>query len=246
MSPIAFRPHLEAMTPLVRRRIHVHSIGDLEIVERGMVVSDAEFAARGPTPADIVSCDIVIERETLGDERSPSTQPMRLRVPRDWLERAANACVGPEGGDRYPDGIAIGDLTLVRLAQVARGAGIEPDSRAPRWLRHTCHRIAANARDVRLPTLARAAGVHPVHLSRTFRRFFGTTITQARHSLRLRRATEAIVRSSRPIAQIAVDHAFADQSHLTRALTKATGLTPGYLRRKARTSAVRPSRGGVK
>ena len=246
MSPVAFRQHLGPMKPTrVRRRAYVHSLGDLEIIERGDVVSETEFAGRGPAPPDIVSCDIVIQRQPLGDGSSPSSQPMRLRVPREWLQRAVGSWNSSEAGSSQPDAVAVGDLTLLHLSHVARRIGTAHENHAPSWLRTTCRRIVQNVRIARLPALARIAGVHPVHLSRTFRRFFGTTFTKARHTLRLQHATEAIIHTSRPIAQIAVDHGFSDQGHLTRALTKATGLTPGYLRRKARTSAARTSRGGA-
>ena len=40
--------HLESMPQpsLIRRHVRVHSIGDLEIIERGAVATDAEFATR--------------------------------------------------------------------------------------------------------------------------------------------------------------------------------------------------------
>ncbi|MFE7620297.1 helix-turn-helix transcriptional regulator [Streptomyces sp. NPDC057496] len=48
--------------------------------------------------------------------------------------------------------------------------------------------------------------------------------------LRLERARQALLNTNRPIADIAVEHGFADQSHLTRMMRRHTGTTPGLLR----------------
>jgi AraC-like DNA-binding protein len=222
--------------PVVRRHVRVYSIGDLEIVERGPVVTDAEFAARGAAPVDVVTCEIIVRQASLGVRAPSPARPMTLRVPREWLEAATDPCVPSLTGSRdgLTETVAVGDVTLVHKSALARSAGVVQLYTAPVWLRETCQRIAANLRDARLSRLARSARVHPVHLSRTFRRFFGTTLTKLRRTLRLQRACEAIVRSERALARIAFDHGFSDQGHLTRTLRKSIGITPGQLRRKAR------------
>ena len=221
--------------PRIRRHVSVYSVGDLDIIERGPVVTDVEFAARNPGLGDVVACDVVVREQTLGVAVPGPTRVMRLCVPREWVERSGNPCADTDSESRgQPEALAIGDLTLIRATQIARAVGVHRETSTPVWIREVCRRITRDVRGANLPALARAAGVHPVHLSRTFRRFVGTTITRARHTLRLQRAVEAIIRSNRTIAQIAGEHGFADQGHFTRALVKATGRTPGYLRRKAR------------
>ena len=42
----------------------------------------------------------------------------------------------------------------------------------------------------------------------------------------MRRAADALARSSAPLGQIALDAGFADQSHFTRAFRAAYGVTP--------------------
>ena len=44
--------------------------------------------------------------------------------------------------------------------------------------------------------------------------------------IRVQRAADALVRSSAPLAQIALDAGFADQSHFTRVFRTAYGVTP--------------------
>src|ERR1700722_18036949 len=70
------------------------------------------------------------------------------------------------------------------------------------------------------------AGVHPVHVSRTFRRQLGCTFREYLTLIRLRRATDLLKRSSSDIAEVAFACGFSDHAHLTRTFKRVTGLTP--------------------
>jgi AraC family transcriptional regulator len=95
------------------------------------------------------------------------------------------------------------------------------------------------AKPVRMNELAGTLGVHPIHLTRAFRRFFRCTPGDYLRRCRLERAA-ALLRDSRlEIAQIARAAGFADQSHLTRRFTRAYGLPPATYRR-AHGTAPRP------
>jgi AraC family transcriptional regulator len=73
------------------------------------------------------------------------------------------------------------------------------------------------------------AGVHPVHVSRSFRSTLGCTFREYLTLTRLRRATDLLKRSPRDITEIAVACGFSDHAHFTRTFKRATGLTPsGY------------------
>jgi AraC family transcriptional regulator len=104
------------------------------------------------------------------------------------------------------------------------------EARAPRWLAAVLEHIH-DARPVRPPMsdLARTAGVHPVHLARTFRRVHGRTIGEYVRSLRLERAMD-LLRGREPIGEIAIAAGFSDQSHLCRELKRAVGVTPRQFR----------------
>jgi AraC family transcriptional regulator len=80
-----------------------------------------------------------------------------------------------------------------------------------------------------LSELAAEAGVHPGHLSRAFRQAFGVTVCEYSRSLRLDWAT-AQLESDAPLAQVALEAGFADQSHFTRAFRCHVGVTPGRYR----------------
>jgi AraC family transcriptional regulator len=82
--------------------------------------------------------------------------------------------------------------------------------------------------------LAALAGVHPTHLLRTFRRHHGATISNYVRQRRIQRARTEVASAKRPLAVIALDAGFADQSHFTRVFRQAFGETPGQYARSLR------------
>lgn len=87
------------------------------------------------------------------------------------------------------------------------------------------------AMPVRMSDLAGTFGVHPIHLTRAFRRFFRCTPGDYLRRCRLERAAALLRDSPLDIAQVAEAAGFADQSHLTRWFTRAYGMPPGAYRR---------------
>ena len=90
--------------------------------------------------------------------------------------------------------------------------------------------IAANpARTIAFRELARRVGCSPFDLCRAFHRQTGFTLTQFRHSLRLRMALE-MLRSRVPLTDIALDLGYTSHSHFTAAFRTAFGVTPSRYR----------------
>ncbi|MEU6311952.1 AraC family transcriptional regulator [Streptomyces sp. NPDC047014] len=88
-------------------------------------------------------------------------------------------------------------------------------------------------RRITLAELSAVAGISAAHLNRQFRASLGESPHQYVLRQRVERAQNALLHTDDAIADIAVAHGFADQSHLTRVLRRATGLTPGVLRADA-------------
>ena len=84
---------------------------------------------------------------------------------------------------------------------------------------------------IRISDIAREADIHPVHLSRVFRRLQGLTPGEYIQRLQVRFACERIAENGRSLAEIASLSGFSDQSHLTRMLKRYADITPGYLRK---------------
>jgi AraC-like DNA-binding protein len=81
--------------------------------------------------------------------------------------------------------------------------------------------------------IAEQLGVSRYRLIRAFKRAYGLTPEDFRRQLRVERARDLLARSE-PLAAIAADAGFADQSHMTREFTRLLGLTPGAYRRVLR------------
>lgn len=85
-------------------------------------------------------------------------------------------------------------------------------------------------------TLAQAseqAGVHPVHVSRSFRAKLGCTFREHLKGVRLSRAIDLLKQSRADITEVALACGFSDHAHLTRTFKRATGLTPSAYRNQA-------------
>lgn len=102
--------------------------------------------------------------------------------------------------------------------------------REPRWLKRALERLHEDPLTASLGGIARELDLHPVHVTRMFRRHVGTTLSRYQKALRLHLATRAVLEDTGPLACVALDYGYADQSHLTRALQQATNWTPGRLR----------------
>jgi len=122
-------------------------------------------------------------------------------------------------------------LTAVLIAHAFEPRAL-PRLGGPHWLGPVVTYMDAHyAEAVRMGTLAAGAGVHPVHLSRVFRRVHGCSIGQYQTLLRIRKACLLFDADDLTLAQIATMTGFADQSHFTRAFTSTAGYPPGALRR---------------
>jgi len=82
-----------------------------------------------------------------------------------------------------------------------------------------------------LSDVAAAVGVHPVHLARTYRRRFGVSVGERVRALRLDFAREQLGAGA-AVAAVATNSGFADQSHFTKAFTRAHGVGPAEYRRR--------------
>lgn len=87
---------------------------------------------------------------------------------------------------------------------------------------------------IALGDLARAVDANPVTLSRGFRRAFGCSVGEYLRRLRLERATAMLAATDLPLARIAADAGFTDQSHFSNQFRRRTGLSPSRYRQALR------------
>jgi AraC family transcriptional regulator len=135
------------------------------------------------------------------------------------------------GGDNLTS-LAI-ETAALQMVLLARGTVPDNGRRAiPRWLREAQAMLhALYAEPLRMQDIAAAVGVHPAHLARAFRAYFGVPPSAYVRRRRLEWAASQLVCGEAPLATVALEAGFADQSHFTRAFRRHTGLTPDRYRR---------------
>jgi len=101
----------------------------------------------------------------------------------------------------------------------------------PGWLRRSLELIEQEfAEPLTVKDIARRSGIHPVHLSREFRRRFGESLGEYTNKVRLRHACALMTRDTGPLAMVAAATGFTDQSHLCRVFKSLLGCTPSEFR----------------
>jgi AraC family transcriptional regulator len=130
--------------------------------------------------------------------------------------------------------LAIEGLAIELLAEASR----QPSTRihsAPPWLRQAREMIIEHfPESLQLTRIAAAVGVHPVYLATAFREKFGTTIGEFVRKLRIEHACDELVKGDLPLATIALQAGFVDQSHFSKSFKLYVGTTPAKYRRKFR------------
>lgn len=103
---------------------------------------------------------------------------------------------------------------------------------APAWVERVKDALHDCLRErLSLDELARIAGVHPAHLSREFHARTGRTVGEYLRQLRVACACRLLTDGTMPLAEIALECGFSDQSHFTATFRRAVGVTPARYRR---------------
>lgn len=128
--------------------------------------------------------------------------------------------------------LAVEALLLEIAIEVSRQKKrLTAENKAPRWLSdardfiHTEYTLNPT-----INSIAMAANIHPVHLSRTFRRYYGCTIAEYIRRLRVESAGLALVNSNKTLAEIAASAGFSDQSHFSNIFKRLMKVTPAEYR----------------
>jgi AraC family transcriptional regulator len=81
-----------------------------------------------------------------------------------------------------------------------------------------------------LTDLAGVACLSPFHFSRSFKLALGVGPQRYIMQRRLERAKTLMRRTNQPLARIALEAGFSDQSHLSSVFRRQTGASPGRFR----------------
>lgn len=134
---------------------------------------------------------------------------------------------------RRPVAMDLGGLLLIEehCRQLCALSQLHPpaetrEAREPAWLRRCMEQLVDDCEQpMRLAELAATAGVHPVSLSRAFRRHYGVAPGVLQRRALLNRAARRL-REGQAIADVAAQLGFADQSHFTRLFRLEYRCTP--------------------
>jgi AraC family transcriptional regulator len=135
--------------------------------------------------------------------------------------------------------LAIESITMEILAAYMGRQPTTAHSENPEWLRRASDNLdACLDQPLSLRRVAHSVGVHPVYFATVFRQFNGCSAGEYVRRRRVEYARRILANPKIPLAQIALDAGFADQSHFTRTYMRYTGRTPSqdrtFLRFKTR------------
>jgi AraC family transcriptional regulator len=157
---------------------------------------------------------------------------------RDPLISQIAATAADEAESGFADGILADALNTALAVQMIRrfvdrsSMKLEPSNGLSRErLQRVRDYIETHLEDrLTLTDLAKVACLSPYHFSRSFKQAVGIGPQRYVMRLRLERAKTLMRRTKQPLAAIAQETGFADQSHLTSTFRRETGLTPGRYR----------------
>jgi AraC family transcriptional regulator len=237
LTTLAARPHVDR---------HTHSEAHFILVLQGAYVSSAhsagEVCGRATliyNPPGTTHCDRFLNSEgrffglsipagelrALGDGCKFAETPHRMPHPRALALASAAATDLIDDDDTALEALSL--ELLGGVAQHQDKTGRTP----PAWLYRACELIADTAEERHsVSTIAKALGVHAVHLARVFRAHVGMSPGEYARRRRLEQATDRLLHTDQRLADIAADLGYADQSHLTREFARASGRTPAQFR----------------
>jgi AraC family transcriptional regulator len=164
--------------------------------------------------------------EELAEAKLPEN-PVHLSRTRSQLvvRRLAKALASPA-----PDKLAIESHCVDLIGHCSAPAA--EDGPPSRWLAKVYEAVSEISEfPVSIGGLSRNVGVHPVHLVRSFKKAFGCTPGEMRSARRVSVAADLLTKSRRPLAEIAADCGYSDQSHFTNEFRRSMGFSPGRFRR---------------
>jgi AraC family transcriptional regulator len=139
---------------------------------------------------------------------------------------------------RRPDGVsplALEGIALEMLAESSRQDAYVTEGRSPRWLVRVHDYLHDRFNEnPSLSEIGAAAGIHPVHLARTFRRKYGCSPGEYLRRLRVEFAAQLLATTDKSLVEIALSAGFSDQSHFTKTFRCEMRTTPAVYRRNFR------------
>jgi len=127
--------------------------------------------------------------------------------------------------------LAIEGLSFELIAELSRHSSLASEHRLPYWLKRVKEILYAHfSEPISLTNVAKTVDVHPVHLAREFRRFYGCTLGEYVRRLRIEFACHELSASDAPLVEISLAAGFSHQAHFSRTFKRQIGITPAQFR----------------
>ena len=230
-------------SPGLRQRRHSHEHNNVTIITAGQLDESSERGEYRGRPSSVVLKAAGCEHETRISGYGARTLTIEFGswfpiAPRTWswsedinVVRCALALQQAFSSGNVDDveRLAIDLVANVIERNQAGHAG------TPKWISEIKATLDENFQDaICFEALARDIGLHPVYVSRAFRRHVGSSMTDYVRALRLREARHLLAASRWKIGAIAGQAGFADSSHLCRTFSDLLQMTPKTYRRLCR------------
>ena len=131
--------------------------------------------------------------------------------------------------------LVVEGLMLEMMAEALRNCEKNSRGETAPWLERARDVLGERLTErLTLSDLAQILGLHPVYIAHSFRRRYGCTVGEYVRQLRVEAACRELSAADTPLAQVALNVGFSDQSQLSRALKRTVGLTPSEYRKMFR------------
>lgn len=224
----------------VSTALHLQRAGDMDFIPAG---ATGRWLDEGPSLVLALSlCPSVFTEAAIRLGRSPRRLRLTPRLSFRDERLAALARLAPAHGTPHDPGAAAFADALARAMAVqilnrALSADLGAERVRPlegRRLRSVIAYIDAHLdQSLPLDDLAREAGLRRSHFAAAFRLATGQSPRQFVIQRRVEAARSLLLAGCTSISEVAFQTGFAHQSHLSRALRRLTGVTPGDLIRTA-------------
>lgn len=173
-----------------------------------------------------LTADMVPARDIVGRALPGHAEWLALAVWREFHNDDSASALGLDE--------SVAKLCGAVRTSIARGV-FEPHTRLDRCTEYLRARPTITPR---LAEVAHVAGVHPMHLSKLFRKRFGYSMGEFLRRQRIAWACEQLARDAGTISSIAARAGFSDHAHFTRTFRRIAGCSPSWYRLRLRATLV--------
>ena len=226
--------------PGIRQRRHSHDFHNVTLITEGQIDESSERGEYRGGPSSVVLKAAGCEHETRIGGRGARTLTIEFDSSAWTID--PDTWRWSEDIDVVRRGLAL-QRAVGRQEDVARLTGdfvaivveCSREREMPSWIGEMKAELDQRFHEpISFEALARDFGLHPVYVSRAFRRHVGTSMTDYLRALRLREARHLLAASRWNIAAIAGQSGFSDSSHLCRTFSDLLHMTPKNYRRLCR------------